>query len=130
MCLICCSAPYYAVAPADVAAVAATALTTDKYDNAAVEVFGPAVSSDRQQLDALGTLLGRPIAVSAISRAARAEQLNRHVPSPAVSEAILDYYEFRQQHGAEVWGADELVRGSTSFEQWAAENKHRFVAAS
>ena len=127
---ICVSAPYYVVAPGDVAAVAATALTTNQYDYRAVEVIGPAVLSDRQQLAARATVIGKPIEVQEISRAERAQELNRHVPVPAVSEAILDYYEWRQKHGPDVWVADELVKGATSVEQWAMENKEKFTKAS
>ena len=125
---VCDSAPYYVVAPADVATVAATALTTQQYDNKSVEITGPAVLSDRQQLATISTVVGKPIEVQEVSRAERAEQLNRHVPLPAVSESILDYRQWRQQHGPDVWAADELVRGSTTFEQWARENQDRFIS--
>ena len=112
------------VAVDDIAAVAATALTTRQYDNQTVIVHGPAPSTERQQLHTISTVLGKPIEVVTVSE--EEFKQSQQIPAPVIDSAHIAK-RFRQERGAD-WQAptDALVVGSTTFEQFIAQNKHGF----
>ena len=109
----------------DIAAVAATALTSSQYDNKAVTIQGPAGISERQQLQVISKALGKAIAVVEVSE----DEYKKNTPvPPPVVDSVHIVKRFRQEKGAD-WQAptDATVTGSTTFEQFVASNKHEFT---
>ena len=112
------------VAIEDIAAVAVTALTTTQYDNKAVTIQGPAGSSEREQLQTISHLLGKPIQVDTVSED---EFKQLMITIPPITDSMHIAKRFRAERGAD-WQAptDELVTGGVTFEQFIAQHKHEF----
>ena len=118
--------PQLYVAFDDVAAVAATALTTNQYDNQAVTIQGPAPITDRQQAQTISRVLGRPIEVVEVSETEYAEKSG--VPPPVV-QSIHAVKRFRAEKGAEFQAkTDAVVTGTVTFEQFVVANKQQYIA--
>ncbi|GAB3660154.1 NAD(P)H-binding protein [Actinocorallia lasiicapitis] len=76
------------VDPADLAAVAATVLTTDGHDTLVYELTGPEATTPRQRAEALATALGEPIRFVEQSPAEARAQMITFMPEP-VADATL-----------------------------------------
>lgn len=75
--------------PADIAEVAAVALTASGHEGMTYELTGPEVISPRQQADALAEALGEPVRFVELSRGEARAHMIRAMPEPVV-EATLD----------------------------------------
>ena len=108
----------------DIAAVAATALTTQQYDNKTVTIQGPAGITQRQQIQHISKLLGKPIEVVTVSEDEYKQA--SHTPPPVVDSVhIVD--RFREERGADFQAqTDELITGTTTYEQFIARHKEEF----
>ena len=114
------------VAHDDIAAVAATALTSSQYDNKTVTIQGPAGITDREQVQAISAALGKAIAVVEVSE----DEYKQKSGTPAdVADSIHIFQRFRQERGADFQApTDAVVTGSTTFDQFVASTKHEYVA--
>ncbi|MFC4149750.1 hypothetical protein ACFO0M_26170 [Micromonospora mangrovi] len=115
------------VDPADIAAVAALALTRDGHGGATYELTGPAALTPRQQAAAIGEALGEPVRfVEQAAGEARA-QLLRFMPEPVV-EATLGILgtpsEREQRVSPDV--PRLLGRAPGGFADWAARHAAAF----
>ena len=110
----------------DIAAVAATALTTNQYDNKIVTVQGGSASTERQQLQLIAQQLGKPIEVVQVSEEEFRKASAATMPPP-VADSVFALRKFRQERGAD-WQTqtDALVSGSATTEQFIARNIHEF----
>ncbi|UXI81793.1 NAD(P)H-binding protein [Streptomyces vinaceusdrappus] len=117
-----------AVHPADIAAVARTALTEPGHNGRTYELTGPARITPRQQARAIGAALRQEVTVEEISREGAHRQMSPFL-GDRTAHAVLDLM------GGDV--NDELLRvrdtvqrvtGSPArtFRQWASENATAF----
>ncbi|MFI8994231.1 SDR family oxidoreductase [Streptomyces sp. NPDC053542] len=117
-----------AVHPADIAAVAAAALTEPGHRGRTYALTGPARVTPRQQVEAIGAALGEEVSLDEISREEAHREMASFMPD-GTADAILDLM------GGDV--NDELlaVRDTVSqvtgapartFQQWARENAAAF----
>jgi uncharacterized protein YbjT (DUF2867 family) len=119
--------PAASIDPADVAAVAAAALTTDDHHGAAYRLSGPEALDPGQELAVLAELLHRPLrAVEPPLAAVRAGMARGGMPE-AVIDAVLE----RTMRGAEGTDVlptvtDILGRPPAAFREWAARRLDRF----
>ena len=109
------------VAVDDIAEVAATALTTQQYDNKIVTVQGPTAISKRQQVRIISQLLGKPIEVAAVSE----EEYKKLTPvPPPVVDSVHISERFRRETGADFQAqTDALVTGKLTFEEFITRHK-------
>ena len=111
----------------DIAAVAATALTTNQYDNKTVTVQGATGCTERQQLQLIAQQLGKSIEIVQVSEEEFKKSAAATMPPP-VADSVFAVRKFRQERGAD-WQAptDALVTGSVTVEQFVARNMHEFT---
>jgi uncharacterized protein YbjT (DUF2867 family) len=119
--------PAASIDPADIAAVAAAALTTDDHRGAAYRLTGPEVLTPLQELAVLAELLHRPLrAVEPPLAEVRAGMESGGVPR-AVVDAVLR--RTVDDEGTDVLPtvADVLGRPPASFRDWAVRHLDRFT---
>lgn len=120
--------PAASIDPADIAAIAALALTTDDHVGAAYQMSGPEALTPVQELAVLATLLDRPLrAIEPPLERMRAGMARAGMPEhvlDAVFARTLDTGE-----GTEVLATvtDVLGRPPGTFAQWANRHLHRFT---
>jgi uncharacterized protein YbjT (DUF2867 family) len=122
------SRPAASIDPADIAAVAAVALTTDDHRGAAHRMSGPQVLTPVQELAVLAALLERPLhAVEPPPDAVRAG-MARSGMSVEVLDAVLART-LDTDEGTQLLPTveDVLGRPPATFTEWAARHRHRFV---
>lgn len=113
--------------PADVAAVAVAALTSDEHRNTAYQLSGPQVLTPVEELGMLGEVLGRDLrAVEPPLEAVRAGMLGAGTPTPVV-EAIVA--RTLGDDGKEVLPtvAQLLGRPPATFAHWARTHAGHFT---
>jgi uncharacterized protein YbjT (DUF2867 family) len=121
--------PAASIDPADIAAVAAAALTGDRHYGTAYRMTGPEILTPAEELAILGAELGRSLrAVEPPADAVRAGMVRS-----GMAEAVVDEILARMKDGAaeaEVLPtvAQVLGRPPASFAQWAARNRDRFAS--
>lgn len=111
--------------PDDIAAVAAVILTTEGHAGKAYELTGPEAITTQQQVDTIGSLLGRPLKYVAVSDdAARQSMLGMGMPPPYV-EAMVGLTQTLRNLGRVEPTTDVktiLGRSARTFRQWAEAN--------
>ncbi|MGW4243772.1 SDR family oxidoreductase [Nocardia sp. NPDC004722] len=119
-------APYADVAlpqvdPADIAAVAAAALTEEGHHGQAYTLTGPEAVTPRQQAAALEAALGEPIRFVELTRDEARANMLRFMPE-SVADHTLDIIGAPTPEEQQVSGDVERVLGrpATSYAQWAA----------
>jgi uncharacterized protein YbjT (DUF2867 family) len=119
--------PIAMVDPADIGEVAARALTSDAYagETLSLSGVGPIVAADRARI--LGTALGRPLRLHALSASEAREQLSGAMPAEYV-DAFFDFYVDGSLDESQVQPAvrEILGRDPRTFEQWAAAHADAF----
>lgn len=115
------------VDPADIAAVAETALREPGHGGATYVLTGPAPVSPRQQAAAIGDALGEPVDFVEQSRAEARTQMLRFMPEPIV-EATLGILGTPSPEEQRVSPDVERVLGRPprSFAEWARRNVAAF----
>lgn len=117
--------------PWDIASVAVRALTSPGHEGVVYSLTGPESLTVPQQVDTLGSVLGRPLRFETISLAAHREIMaKRFSPETAdgvvkaLKEALESGDEFRGQlfHGVE----QALGRPPRTYRQWAEEHIDSF----
>jgi uncharacterized protein YbjT (DUF2867 family) len=113
--------------PADIARVAALALTRDGHAGKAYELSGPEALTPAEELEILSELLGRPLRLRALDGAAARAGMLRYGMPEFVVEAILS--EAESEHGSEVLPTVlELTgRAPRRFIDWAAARLEAFL---
>ncbi|MER6449484.1 hypothetical protein DEJ51_17565 [Streptomyces venezuelae] len=114
--------------PADIADIAALALTGDSLTGRSLTLTGPESLSFREQLAVLGQTLGREIPVEHVTRAEAEEQMGRHMPAPMVS-SLLDLWEAAEHGPAAIGETTGTLLGvsARTYRQWAEENADAFT---
>ncbi|WP_040789704.1 NAD(P)H-binding protein [Nocardia paucivorans] len=109
-----------AIDPADIAEVAAVALTASGHEGATYELTGPEAISPRQQAAVLAEVLGEPIRFVELSRAQARAHMIRTMPE-AVVEATLDILGAPTERERRVSPDVERVLGRSArpFAEWA-----------
>lgn len=122
--------PAAAIAPADIAAVAATALTTDGHRNLAYQLSGPELLTPVEELRILADVLERPLTSIEVSLDATRAGLLRAGMSEAVVEAVVGRV-LHGEDGTEVLPTVErlLSRPPITFGRWAREHGAAFLDA-
>jgi uncharacterized protein YbjT (DUF2867 family) len=113
--------------PADVAAVAALALTGDGHSARSYELSGPESWSPAEEVAILSRELGRPLRVQALSDDAARAGMLRYGMSAHVVEAILR--DADGTHGSEVLRTVEQVTGRPArrFVEWVKAHRAAFA---
>ncbi|MEV0208125.1 NAD(P)H-binding protein [Streptomyces sp. NPDC050788] len=120
--------PAASIDPADLAEIAARALTSDEHAGAAYELSGPQSLTPTEELSILGKVLGRPLTVRAVPADAARAGMSRYGFPPEVVEAIMQRTE-ESDRGAEVLPtvAELLGRPARTFEDWARAHAGAFA---
>lgn len=120
--------PAVSIDPADVAEVAALALTTGAHDGAAYQLTGPEALTPAEELAIIGKELGRELRAVEPPPGAFRNGLMRSGMSEEVVDAVIA---MMRDHPtpAEIHPTVPRVLGrpATRFAEWVARNKHRFT---
>ncbi|MCX4091491.1 NAD(P)H-binding protein [Nocardia sp. alder85J] len=118
------------VDPADIAAVAATALREPGHHAHAYTLTGPALVTPRDQAQALSAALGHPIPFAEVSRAEAFTNMLRFMPAP-VADHTLDILGSPLPAELEISPDIEAVLGRPprSYGEWALHNAAVFSPA-
>ncbi|MFD6159251.1 SDR family oxidoreductase [Nocardia sp. NPDC060256] len=113
--------------PADIAAVAAAALSEDGHAKQIYTLTGPALSTPREQAEAIGAALDAPIRFVELTRAQAFTGMSRFMPEPVVEHTLSILGEptaAEQQISPDV----RLVLGRlpASYAEWAQRNRVAF----
>ncbi|MEV7024307.1 NAD(P)H-binding protein [Kitasatospora sp. NPDC093558] len=114
--------------PEDIADVAVEALTGTALRGHVVTLTGAQALTFREQLAVLSEVLGRDIAVKAISRAEAEDQMGRFMPAPLVG-SLLAFWAEASVRPAAIADTTETLLGTPArtFRQWAVENASAFT---
>jgi uncharacterized protein YbjT (DUF2867 family) len=122
--------PAAPIDPADIAAIAAAALTTDDHRNTAYKLSGPEVLTPAEELHILAKTLGRPLQlVEPTTDQARAGMLRAGMTQPVVEAIVIRV--LAGSDGAEVLPtvAQALGRPAVAFATWARHHIGAFLGA-
>jgi uncharacterized protein YbjT (DUF2867 family) len=115
------------VDPADIAEVAAAALHQDGHAGQIYELTGPALSTPRQRVEAIGEAIGEPIRFVEQTREEARAQMLLFMPEPVVEttlDAIGEPNAAEQRISPDV--ARVLGRAPRTFADWARRNVAAF----
>ncbi|MDA3625300.1 NAD(P)H-binding protein [Saccharopolyspora sp. WRP15-2] len=120
--------PTAAIAPADIATIAVSALTTDEHRNAVHQLSGPQVLTPAQELSIIGEELGRHLQLAEPSLGETRAGLRRSGMSPEVVDAVLNRA-VGSDDGAQVLPAMPglLGRQPTTFADWVRTHIDSFA---
>jgi uncharacterized protein YbjT (DUF2867 family) len=115
------------VDPADIGAVAATALLVDGHEGRVYVVSGPEALRPADRLRILGAALGRTLRLEALSDEEARAQMTAEMPVEYV-DAFFDFYVDGSLDESQVQSTvrEVLGRGPRTFEQWAAAHADAF----
>lgn len=119
--------PAAPIDPADIAAIAAAALTADDHRNVAYQLSGPEVLTPAEELRILATTLGRPLRlVEPTTDEAKAGLLRSGMSEPVVEAVVARI--LTGGEGAEVLPTVEQVLGRppVTFDAWARKHAGAF----
>ncbi|MGY1895201.1 NAD(P)H-binding protein [Nocardia gipuzkoensis] len=114
--------------PADIAAVAATALRDDRHAGQVYTLTGPELATPRAQAEALGTALGEPLQFVELTRAQAHSAMVQFMPEPVVEHTLTIL--------GEPTPAEQLIspdvprvlgRPATKYAEWAVRNRAAFA---
>ncbi|SNX62826.1 uncharacterized protein YbjT [Streptomyces sp. TLI_55] len=119
--------PAASVDPADLAEIAALALTTDEHAHMTYELSGPESLTPAQELSLLGRVLGRDLRVRPVPPEAARAGMARYGFPPEVVDAIMRRT-LEDDRGADVLptAAKVLGRPPRTFARWAAAHGEAF----
>ncbi len=118
-----------AVDPADIAAVAARALTEPGHEAKTYPLTGPELLAAADQVEALGAALGRPLRlVDVPPEAAKAAMVDSGMPAELADAVIASMAQAGTDHAMAVLPTVEQVTGrpARSFAEWAAAHLEAF----
>jgi uncharacterized protein YbjT (DUF2867 family) len=118
------------IAPRDIAAVAALALTTDGHDGKVYELTGSELVSTHDQVRILSEVLGKPVECVDIPISVAAEQMSAAGWPETLVEGMTDVWS-RLLKGGGAFQTDEVERltghAPQLFETWCREHRAAFV---
>jgi uncharacterized protein YbjT (DUF2867 family) len=119
--------PSSAIDPADIAAVAAAALTDDRHAGQIYRVTGPEPLTVADRVRILGTALNRPLTLDPFSDEEARAEMSRTMP-PEYVDAFMAFYAGGTLDESMVLPTVEQVTGRPprSFAEWAAEHAPDF----
>jgi uncharacterized protein YbjT (DUF2867 family) len=119
--------PIAAIDPFDIAAVAAHVLLADGHDGATYMLSGPAPLLPAEQLEVLGTLLGRELRLKGQSNADARAEMSAAMPAEYV-DAMFSFFVDGTFDDSQVRPTvrDLLGREPRTFEQWATAHVDAF----
>jgi uncharacterized protein YbjT (DUF2867 family) len=119
--------PIAVIDPADIAAVAAAALTTDRHEGQAYRVSGPQSLLPAEQVAILGAALGRDLRFEAQSNEEARAEMSASMPAEYV-EAFFSFFVDGTIDESTVLPTVEEVLGRPpgTFEQWARAHADAF----
>lgn len=120
--------PASAVDPADIAAVAATALTDPSHAGRTYRLTGPELLTVADRVRILGEALNRPLTLESLTDDEAKAEMSRTMP-PEYVDAFMAFYVDGTLDETLVLSTVEDVTGSAprTFEQWAAEHAGAFA---
>jgi uncharacterized protein YbjT (DUF2867 family) len=112
---------------ADLAAVAAMALTSDGHAGAKYRLTGPESLTHVEQVQIIGQAIGRQLRYEELSPEVARQEIGQHVPAPVV-DTLFDIWASYLGKPAPVTNAVEQVTGrpARTFTQWAADHAADF----
>jgi uncharacterized protein YbjT (DUF2867 family) len=115
--------------PADIAAVAALALTTEDHLGQTYRLSGPQALTAAERIAILGRILGRDLRVVVPTDDQARAELSATMPAPYV-DAFFEFYRGHliDETTVQPAVAEVLGRPATTFEQWARANAAAFAA--
>ncbi|MEU6259481.1 NAD(P)H-binding protein [Streptomyces sp. NPDC047043] len=119
--------PAASIDPADVAEIAALALTTGEHGGATYELSGPQSLTPTEELSILGSTLGRDLHARPVPDEAARTGMERYGFPPEVIDAIM-HRTLESDRGAEVLPTVEKVLGRRprTFAEWAGAHVAAF----
>ena len=119
--------PIASIDPADIAAVAATALIDRRHDGQALALSGPEPLTPGDQVATLARALGRPLRYEALPDDDARAALSADTP-PAIVDALFRFFSRGEFDDATVLDTVATVTGRAPrpFAAWAAAHAHRF----
>ncbi|WP_329336616.1 NAD(P)H-binding protein [Streptomyces sp. NBC_00663] len=119
--------PAASIDPADLAEIAALALTTDEHAGMTYELSGPESLTPTEELSLLGRALSRDLRVRPVPPEAARAGMERYGFPPDVVDAIL-HHTLDDDRGTEVLptAAKVLGRPARTFAQWAGTHAEAF----
>jgi uncharacterized protein YbjT (DUF2867 family) len=118
--------PAASIDPADVAAVAALALTEDGHAGATYELSGPESLTPADEIRTLGELLGRPLRAIPMSAQATRDAMLRHGMPEAVVDAVTAQTESDRGTAVLPTVGQIVGRPARSFARWAEAHRDAF----
>lgn len=119
--------PAVPIDPADIAAVAAAALTTDEHHNVVHQLSGPEVLTPADELRLLAEVLGRSLTLAELAIDAAGAAMRRSGMSEPVVEAILTRVLGRADASEVVPTVGQIIgRPPRTFAHWATEHAAHF----
>jgi uncharacterized protein YbjT (DUF2867 family) len=115
--------PTSPIAPEDIAAVAAAALTTDTLRNRSLELSGPEVLTPEQELGIVARILGRQLKLREPSIEQTIDGIAKGGMGRDLAAAMVEHV-LQGDYGAEISPTVEQVlnRRATTFQQWAEKH--------
>jgi uncharacterized protein YbjT (DUF2867 family) len=115
----------------DIAAVAVRALYDEGHAGNEYVLTGPESLTQREQVEIIGDVIGRPLQYEELSPAAARESMTATMP-PAIADMLLTAYAAATDRPALVTATVAAVTGepARSFRQWAADHTAAFVTPS
>ncbi|WP_113700757.1 SDR family oxidoreductase [Nonomuraea lactucae] len=123
--------PSAPVDPADIAALAVVALTSDEAKDRVLPISGGEYTTPRRRIETLGGILGREIVAEEVPEAEFVAGMSQTMPAFVV-EAVLDLQRQERDKGAStadrLWPAVRELTGREprTFAQWAAAHRAAF----
>lgn len=121
------SRPAAAIDPADIAAVAAAALTRDGHAGKTYELSGPECLTPIEELAILGRQIGRELRAVPVSREDARAGLARYGMSEEIIDAVIKQTEGDRGMAVLPTVRDVLGRPARSFAQWVDAHRGAFV---
>jgi uncharacterized protein YbjT (DUF2867 family) len=118
-----------AIDPADIAAVAAVALTEPGHQGVAHSLSGPDALTPRDQIETLATVLGRPLRYQPISDEQARTEMAASTPAPYI-DAFFRFFSDGEFDDSPVLDTVRHITGREPrrFEQWARAHAEAFRA--
>jgi (4-alkanoyl-5-oxo-2,5-dihydrofuran-3-yl)methyl phosphate reductase len=115
--------------PADIAAVATAALTTDRFDGQSLPITGPEALSYADMVAKIGVVIGKRLVFRAISEEEERQRWRAREESPEAIDYHLSIFRaIREGRLADVTDAVKRVLGQQpiTFDHWVRENASAF----
>ena len=119
--------PIAAIDPADIAAVAATALTDEGHEDIAYTLSGPEPLTPAEQIDTLASVLGRALRYEPLSDEQARLEMAADTPAPYL-DAFFRFYSQGEFDDSPVVETVHQLTGQQPrrFEQWAQAHADAF----